>query len=602
MKEKHVGKMVLAVLFFVFLSFGLSWGQNPPVLLVVVRALDDTLWKMTCDEVACSPFSSFPGLFRYQPTVTWDEGAQEWVIVGTASDNTIWMATFNKNGSFNNDWQSLPGLTPSPAGASGSFYGVLGKLSCTSGQVAKWNGNVWDCANDEGGGVGDITSVIAGTGLTGGGTSGDVTLSANFAGSGSATTVARSDHNHDATYVNEGQAGSITSAMIVDGTISFSDIGQNGCGTNQIMKWSGSVWVCAADENSGGDITSVIAGTGLTGGGTSEDVTLNVSVPLSLSGSAANAGIVSGFNSDANGRGVHGSASNTGAGLNIGGYFSAAGTSGLGVYGVADNAGSATNYGGYFVALGTYGRGVYGWASNTGIGRNYGGYFVASSNNGYGVYGETPGNYGAGVVGKATGTYGAGVWGTVSSTYGLGVRGQASGTNGAGVWGESTSDTTGVGVYGYAPGTNGIGVGSHAVGTSGVGVYGYATGTSGHGVRGYGGEYDFLATGPGIDYGVESSIRWKRNIQEIDGALDKIMSLRGVYFDWDEEHGGKHDIGFIAEEVGKVIPEIVAFEPDGVYATGIDYGAITPMLVQAIKEQQKQIEELKAQINELRKR
>jgi hypothetical protein len=89
---------------------------------------------------------------------------------------------------------------------------------------------------------------------------------------------------------------------------------------------------------------------------------------------------------------------------------------------------------------------------------------------------------------------------------------------------------------------------------------------------------------------------------EIKGALDKVMNLRGVYFDWDEEHGGKHDIGFIAEEVGIVIPEIVAYEPDGVYATGIDYGAITPMLVQAIKEQQKQIEELKAIIEELRKK
>jgi len=61
-------------------------------------------------------------------------------------------------------------------------------------------------------------------------------------------------------------------------------------------------------------------------------------------------------------------------------------------------------------------------------------------------------------------------------------------------------------------------------------------------------------------------------------------------------------MGFIAEEVGKVIPEIVAYEPDGVYATGVDYGAITPVLVQAIKEQQEQIKQLKAEIEELKKR
>ena len=111
-----------------------------------------------------------------------------------------------------------------------------------------------------GGGGGTITGVTAGPGLTGGGKSGDVTLAASFAGSGAANTVARSDHNHDAAYVNEGQADSVTSAMIADGTILFSDVGRNGCATGQVIKWNGTAWACAADEAGGG-----AAGWSLTG-------------------------------------------------------------------------------------------------------------------------------------------------------------------------------------------------------------------------------------------------------------------------------------------------------------------------------------------------
>jgi parallel beta-helix repeat protein len=119
MREKQVGLTVLGVLVSILLTFGLGWATSPPTLLVVVRASDDSLWKMTCDELACSPFTSFPGMFHYQPTLTWDQTAQEWVIVGTASDNTIWMATFDKQGNFNNDWHSLSGNTPSPVAVAG---------------------------------------------------------------------------------------------------------------------------------------------------------------------------------------------------------------------------------------------------------------------------------------------------------------------------------------------------------------------------------------------------------------------------------------------------------------------------------------------------
>jgi hypothetical protein len=88
-----------------------------------------------------------------------------------------------------------------------------------------------------------------------------------------------------------------------------------------------------------------------------------------------------------------------------------------------------------------------------------------------------------------------------------------------------------------------------------------------------------------------SSRRWKTNIQTITGALEKVKQLRGVSYDW--KANGKHDIGLIAEEVGEVIPEVVAYEENGKDAKSIDYARLVSVLIEAIKEQQKQIDELR---------
>ncbi len=99
-----------------------------------------------------------------------------------------------------------------------------------------------------------------------------------------------------------------------------------------------------------------------------------------------------------------------------------------------------------------------------------------------------------------------------------------------------------------------------------------------------------------------SSARWKHNVQPIDSALAKILALRGVYFDWNEDHGGQHDIGFLAEEVGAVVPELVTWEADGQSAQGLAYDRITALAVEAIKTQQQQIQDLSAENAELRAR
>ena len=84
--------------------------------------------------------------------------------------------------------------------STGAIQGrAIGTTAPLSGQVLKWNGQQWAPADDSvgtGPGGGDITSVTAGAGLTGGSVSGDATLSVVFAGNGSAGSAARSDHNH----------------------------------------------------------------------------------------------------------------------------------------------------------------------------------------------------------------------------------------------------------------------------------------------------------------------------------------------------------------------------------------------------------------------
>ena len=94
-----------------------------------------------------------------------------------------------------------------------------------------------------------------------------------------------------------------------------------------------------------------------------------------------------------------------------------------------------------------------------------------------------------------------------------------------------------------------------------------------------------------------SDERLKTNIVGISGAVEKVQQLRGVEFDWLES--GHHSIGVIAQDVEKVAPELVDERDDGM--KGVDYGKLTALLIEAVKEQQTQINELKAKIDELSK-
>jgi hypothetical protein len=93
---------------------------------------------------------------------------------------------------------------------------------------------------------------------------------------------------------------------------------------------------------------------------------------------------------------------------------------------------------------------------------------------------------------------------------------------------------------------------------------------------------------------VYSSQRWKTNVTTLVDSLAVIKQLRGVSFKWKET--GRHDIGLIAEEVGHVLPDLVTYEENGIDAQGLDYSRIVPILIEAIKSQQAQIELLQKQV------
>jgi hypothetical protein len=87
-----------------------------------------------------------------------------------------------------------------------------------------------------------------------------------------------------------------------------------------------------------------------------------------------------------------------------------------------------------------------------------------------------------------------------------------------------------------------------------------------------------------------SSRRYKEDIVPIEDPISKVKNLQGVSFAW--KSSGDKDIGFIAEDVGEIIPEIVSFEENGVDASSMDYPKLTALLVEAVKAQQKRIEKL----------
>jgi hypothetical protein len=105
-----------------------------------------------------------------------------------------------------------------------------------------------------------------------------------------------------------------------------------------------------------------------------------------------------------------------------------------------------------------------------------------------------------------------------------------------------------------------------------------------------------------------SDVRFKKNIKLIKNALEKVMKLRGVTYEWNEFINNTRDgyalnspvLGFIAQELELVVPELVSkwkLNEDCQDARAVDYPRVVVLLTEAIKEQQAQINDLKTRIS-----
>ena len=114
------------------------------------------------------------------------------------------------------------------------------------------------------------------------------------------------------------------------------------------------------------------------------------------------------------------------------------------------------------------------------------------------------------------------------------------------------------------------------------------------------GAFDLRMSSDGDIMRQTSDIRLKKEIETLGESLEKVLRMRGVRYTWRQDPEAGVQLGLIAQEVQKVIPEIVHQNDDGFYS--VDYSELVGVFVEAIKEQHKEVEELRAKNTALEER